>query len=56
MNTLKISERESETVEFKTSFNIETVETLVAFVKLKTKGLLERIGPDKSGYWKITKI
>ncbi|MDR2346565.1 MAG: hypothetical protein LBE18_10900 [Planctomycetaceae bacterium] len=21
--------------------------------KLKTKGLLERVGPDKGGYWKI---
>jgi predicted HTH transcriptional regulator len=23
--------------------------------KLKVKGLLERIGPDKGGYWKIIK-
>jgi hypothetical protein len=23
--------------------------------KLKTKGLLERIGPGKGGYWKIKK-
>jgi ATP-dependent DNA helicase RecG len=22
--------------------------------KLKDKGLLERIGPDKGGYWKVT--
>jgi len=23
--------------------------------KLKAKGLIERIGPDKGGYWKIVK-
>ena len=23
--------------------------------KLKTKGFIERIGPDKGGYWKIVK-
>jgi predicted HTH transcriptional regulator len=23
--------------------------------KLKAKGLLERVGPDKGGYWKINK-
>jgi predicted HTH transcriptional regulator len=23
--------------------------------KLKSKGLLERIGPDKGGYWKVIK-
>jgi len=25
------------------------------WVKLKEKGAIERIGPDKGGYWKITK-
>jgi predicted HTH transcriptional regulator len=24
--------------------------------KLKAKGLLERVGPDKGGYWNIKKI
>ena len=35
INTHKIPISESETVEFKTSFNIETVETLVAFANAK---------------------
>jgi predicted HTH transcriptional regulator len=25
----------------------------VNIAKLKAKGLLERIGPDKGGYWKV---
>ena len=35
MSTKKIPSKESETVEFKTSFNIETIETLVAFANAK---------------------
>ncbi|MCL2597701.1 MAG: hypothetical protein FWD66_08625 [Paludibacter sp.] len=28
----------------------------VNIAKFKTKGLLERIGPDKGGYWKIKNL
>ena len=37
----------------KVKINIRNVKNNIA--KLKTKGLIERIGPDKGGYWKIIK-
>ena len=35
MKTYKIPKKESETMEFKTSFNMETIETLVVFANAK---------------------
>jgi ATP-dependent DNA helicase RecG len=39
------------------SINVNIVESKVKvnISKLKAKGLLERIGPDKGGYWKVIK-
>jgi ATP-dependent DNA helicase RecG len=35
--------------------NINVRNTKNNITKLKAKGLLERIGPDKGGYWKVVK-
>ena len=33
---------------------ISSVKIRVNLAKLKAKGFLERIGPDKGGHWKVT--
>jgi ATP-dependent DNA helicase RecG len=35
------------------SIGINAKNIQINIVKLKAKGLLERIGPDKGGYWKV---
>jgi ATP-dependent DNA helicase RecG len=46
--THKLPANESETVEFKTSFNVETIETLVAFANAKGGSVYVGIADDAS--------
>jgi ATP-dependent DNA helicase RecG len=48
-NTIVLSD-----IAVKLGVNIKTIKRYV--LKLKQKGLLQRIGPDKGGYWKVNDI
>jgi predicted HTH transcriptional regulator len=40
-------------VELSKHIGINEKNIRIHIAKLKAKGLLERVGPDKGGYWKI---